>query len=56
MIDSRRDSHFGLRRETALACAFTDDDASGDWDRDRDFGQEGCAEVAEDDLPQRMYV
>lgn len=56
MIDSRRDSHFGLRREAALACAFTDDDASGDWGRHRAFSQEGRAGVAEDDLPQRRYT
>jgi hypothetical protein len=31
MIASRRDSHFGLRRESALVCALTEADASGDW-------------------------
>ena len=49
MIDSRRDSHFGLRRETALACAFTDDDASGDWDPDQALARVGRDWIATDE-------
>jgi hypothetical protein len=36
----RRDSHFGLRRESAFACAFTEDDAIGDCYRHRVIGPE----------------
>jgi hypothetical protein len=53
MIDSRRDSHFGLRRESALACALTDDDASGDWGTHRAFPEQGGDDVGEDDIPRR---
>lgn len=53
MIASRRDSHFGLRRESALACALTDGDASGDWRPYRALGYGGRAGAAEGEPRRR---
>ena len=53
MMASRRVSHFGLRRVSAFACAFTDDDATGDWGGRRAFREVGHDLDAGDDTPGR---